>query len=72
MFLQVQIPIDTIVCGEEYDSWYTLETNLSENGRADELEMVVGIIAAENLMAADRGGTSDPYVVGKVRCIFSL
>ncbi len=69
MYLQVQLPIDMFTCGEEYDSWYDLETDLSEG---DDLEMVVGVLGAENLMAADRGGTSDPYVVGQVRSVLSL
>ena len=46
--------------GEEIQEWYELSRR-EINRDEQELEMIVSLVEAKGLVAADKNGTSDPY-----------
>ena len=74
---KVEVPLETLVLAKEYVQWYNLQqrANGESKGRLQvSYKLIVGnqshspatlyltVVRAQNLIAADRGGTSDPYV----------
>lgn len=67
MCLQLKIPVESIQLDQEIDVWYDFAGQAEATVKPLEYEMILGVLSAEGLSAADSGGTSDPYVIAAVR-----
>ena len=74
---KVEIPLNSLALGEQYLQWHTLRQKEGVNSKGklelryrliviDHVQapaiLHVRVVRAKDLLAADRGGTSDPYV----------
>jgi len=57
---RVSLPLDSIVNGKVEQKWYPL-SSMDDDALEESEEVVVEVIEARGIKAADRGGTSDPF-----------
>ena len=59
---RVAVPMTEIINGQVLQEWFPL-SSMNEEALQQQEELVVQVIAAKDIKAADRGGTSDPFAV---------
>ena len=57
----VEVPLSTLADKEPITQWFELQEKKSDKEFVAKSVVRVSVRAAEGLLAADRGGTSDPY-----------
>jgi Ca2+-dependent lipid-binding protein len=59
---RIKLPLSDIVNGQPVQAWYPL-SSMNEELLEESEELVIEVIEAKGIKAADRGGTSDPFAI---------